>query len=139
MGKGETHALCEPTTKMDQSRVRAEKENVEYVETLGVHWRNLSVHFKDVQALAPCSGDVEAGQAVALMGPTGCGKTSLLNALARRGPVGGGQVWYGDDLAWSSALKRHVAFVEQDDLVFEGLTVRETLASPRACDCRRPH
>ena len=73
-------------TKMDQSRVRAERENVEYVETLGVHWRNLSVHFKDVQALAPCSGDVEAGQAVALMGPTGCGKTSLLNALARRGP-----------------------------------------------------
>ena len=70
---------------MDQSRIRAEKENVEYVETLGVHWRNLSVHFKDVQALAPCSGDVEAGQAVALMGPTGCGKTSLLNALARRG------------------------------------------------------
>jgi len=69
---------------MDQSRIRAEKENVEYVETLGVHWRNLSVHFKDVQALAPCSGDVEAGQAVALMGPTGCGKTSLLNALARR-------------------------------------------------------
>ena len=25
-------------------------------------------------------------------------------------------------------MKRHVAFVEQDDLVFEGLTVRETLA-----------
>ncbi|CAH0380378.1 unnamed protein product [Pelagomonas calceolata] len=125
MGKGERTLSA---TKMDQSRIRAEKENVEYVETLGVHWRNLSVHFKDVQALAPCSGDVEAGQAVALMGPTGCGKTSLLNALARRGPVGGGQVWYGDDLAWSSALKRHVAFVEQDDLVFEGLTVRETLA-----------
>ena len=80
-------------TKMDQSRVRAERENVEYVETLGVHWRNLSVHFKDVQALAPCSGDVEAGQAVALMGPTGCGKTSLLIALARGGRVGGGQVW----------------------------------------------
>ena len=66
---------------MDQSRKRAEKENVEYVETLGVHWRNLSVHFKDVQALAQCSGDVEAGQAVALMGPTGCGKTSLLLGL----------------------------------------------------------
>ena len=127
MGKGE-RTMSANATKMDQSRVRAERENVEYVETLGVHWHNLSVHFKDVQALAPCSGDVEAGQAVALMGPTGCGKTSLLNALARRGPVGGGQVWYGDDLAWSSALKRHVAFVEQDDLVFEGLTVRETLA-----------
>ena len=49
-----------------------------------VTWRNLSVHFKDVQALAPCSGDVEAGQAVALMGPTGCGKTSLVDALSGR-------------------------------------------------------
>ena len=45
MGKGERTLSA---LKMDQSRIRAEKENVEYVETLGVHWRNLSVHFKDV-------------------------------------------------------------------------------------------
>ena len=79
MGKGERTLSA---TKMDQSRVRAERENVEYVETLGVHWRNLSVHFKDVQALAPCSGDIEAGQAVALMGPTGCGKSTLAHIAA---------------------------------------------------------
>ena len=102
-------------------------KDVAAMEELSVHWRQLSVRFKDVVALAPCSGDVPSGELTALMGPTGCGKTSLLNAIARRGPVSSGEVWYGRDLKWSSALKRHVAFIEQDDLVFPGLTVRETM------------
>ena len=84
---------------MDQSRMRA-KENVEYVETLGVHWRNLSA-FQGRPSVSACSGDVEAGQAVALMGPTGCGKTSLLNALAREVRSAAARSG-GDDLAWSS-------------------------------------
>jgi len=103
------------------------RKDTEHMDELSVHWRHLAVRFHEIQALAPCSGDVEAGQIVALMGPTGCGKTSLLNALARRGPISAGAVWYGDGVAWSSALKRHVAFIEQDDLVFPGLTVRESL------------
>ncbi|KAH8097279.1 ATPase [Aureococcus anophagefferens] len=113
--------MCKPD--MDKQLKPDNKPDME----LSVHFRNLSVRFKDVVALAPCSGDVPAGELTALMGPTGCGKTSLLNAIARRGPVSGGSVWYGADLAWSSALKRHVAFIEQDDLVFPGLTIRETL------------
>ena len=99
------------------------------VAELSVHWRDLSVRFKEVTALQPCSGDVEAGELTALMGPTGSGKTSLLNAIARRGPVGAGTVGYGAGgaIGWSSALKRHVAFIEQDDVVFPNLTVREAM------------
>ncbi|KAH8048621.1 ATPase [Aureococcus anophagefferens] len=86
--------MCKPD--MDKQLKPDNKPDME----LSVHFRNLSVRFKDVVALAPCSGDVPAGELTALMGPTGCGKTSLLNAIARRGP---------------------------DDLVFPGLTIRETL------------
>ena len=55
------------------------------------------------------------------------GKTTLLNAISHRGPVTSGEVWYGDDLKWSKGLKRYVAFIEQDDMVFESLTVRQSL------------
>lgn len=97
---------------------------------LSVHWRDLSVSFAGKQALAPCSGDVEEGEVVALMGGSGAGKTTLLNAISRRGPATNGIVWYSDGtsaLAWSKALKRLVAYVEQDDTISENLTVRETL------------
>eukprot|EP00968_Pinguiococcus_pyrenoidosus_P014445 scaffold1307_cov200-Pinguiococcus_pyrenoidosus.AAC.134 len=60
------------------------------------------------------------------MGPSGAGKTTLLNALARRGPVTKGSISYGGR-AWSKALKRRIAFVEQDDIVYPGLTVRQSV------------
>ncbi|KAJ1449230.1 P-loop containing nucleoside triphosphate hydrolase protein [Pelagophyceae sp. CCMP2097] len=94
---------------------------------LSVHWRDVSVHFGPKRALAPCSGDVAAGELTALMGPTGAGKTTLLNAISHRGPVTSGDVWYGDDYEWSKAMKRYVAYIEQDDVVFPNLTVYETL------------
>ena len=100
--------------------------------SLSVHWRNLEVHFGGTRACAPCSGDIKAGTLVALLGPSGAGKSTLLNALCKRGPVTKGELWYSDEktgrnLAWSSALKKLVAYVEQDDHCLEHVTVRETL------------
>uniref|UniRef100_A0A7S0J5Y4 ABC transporter domain-containing protein n=1 Tax=Calcidiscus leptoporus TaxID=127549 RepID=A0A7S0J5Y4_9EUKA len=97
-----------------------------HIEGLSVSWRNLNVVFNGTQALHNESGDVAAGTLVAVMGPSGGGKTTLLNALSRRGPICGGQVRYGKGL-WSKALKRKVALVEQDDFLFPMLTVREQI------------
>ena len=47
-------------------------------------------------------------------------------ALARRGVVSTGDVRYHGK-TWSASMRRHVAFVEQDDLVIKQLSVRETL------------
>ncbi|KAH8046216.1 ATPase [Aureococcus anophagefferens] len=92
--------MCKPD--MDKQLKPDNKPDME----LSVHFRNLSVRFKDVVALAPCSGDVPAGELTALMGPTGCGKTSLLNAIS------------------GAPRERRQRL---DDLVFPGLTIRETL------------
>ncbi len=62
------------------------------------------------------------------MGPTGCGKTSLINALAGRLPVGG--TLTGDILVNGAprgrAFRAVSAYVMQDDALFSNLTVRET-------------
>eukprot|EP00301_Raphidiophrys_heterophryoidea_P007848 c12989_g1_i2.p1 GENE.c12989_g1_i2~~c12989_g1_i2.p1 ORF type:complete len:413 (-),score=105.43 c12989_g1_i2:1211-2449(-) len=71
-------------------------------------------------------GHVPCGQMLAVMGPTGCGKTTLLNVLAGRLEATSGSISYGP-YKWSKSLKRRVGFVEQDDIVFAELTVRETL------------
>ena len=74
------------------------------------------------------SADVPAGRLVAVMGPTGCGKTSLINALAGRLEAGG-EV-YGEVLVngqpRGKSYRALVAYVMQDDVLFPNLTVQET-------------
>ena len=87
---------------------------------------------KDI--LKNCTGRGESGELIAIMGPTGCGKTSLMNILAARVPQGGAEkqhlkgtivingVGRNDD-----SFRRISAYVLQDDYLFAHLTVFETL------------
>ncbi|KAK3248410.1 hypothetical protein CYMTET_42122 [Cymbomonas tetramitiformis] len=65
---------------------------------------------------------------LAVMGPTGSGKTSLLNTLAGRVPVGGmlnGEILVNGEPR-TEQFKTQAAYVEQDELAFPFLSVRET-------------
>jgi ABC-type multidrug transport system ATPase subunit len=74
-------------------------------------------------------GACKPGQVMALMGPSGSGKTSLLSIIGGR-PVklmstSGKVLFSGHPL--SHQVKRNIGYVLQDDLLFEALTVEETL------------
>jgi ABC-type multidrug transport system ATPase subunit len=74
------------------------------------------------------SGSVAPGEFLAIMGPTGCGKTTLLNVLSLRVTKGvEGQLLYNGRPARLKELKRHIAYVLQDDVLFPNLTVWKTL------------
>jgi len=96
-----------------------------------IEWRNVHVEFNGgkVIALTGVSGNAEQGKMLALMGSTGSGKSTLLNSLSGRGMITKGSVRFGQEgWVWSKALKRHVGFVEQDDIVYSNLTVRQSLS-----------
>lgn len=77
---------------------------------------------------------VEPGQKVAIVGPTGAGKTTLVNLLMRFYEVGGGSIVVDGvpsrDMA-RSELRSRFGMVLQDTWLFEG-TVRDNLAYGRA-------
>ena len=73
------------------------------------------------------SGQIHPGQLVALMGPSGCGKTTLLNTLAGRALSGvTGDIWFNNQ-RYEKGMKRKLAYVLQQDLFFETLTVKQQL------------
>ncbi|CAI5481441.1 unnamed protein product [Closterium sp. Yama58-4] len=83
---------------------------------------------REKEILHGISGSVAPGEVLAMMGPSGGGKTTFLNVLGGRFKQGNmaGTLTY-NDLPYSKALKRKLGFVTQDDIFFPHLTVRETL------------
>jgi ABC-type multidrug transport system ATPase subunit len=90
--------------------------------------------YKVKNILKSISGSAESGQLLAIMGPTGCGKTSLLNVLASRVSSGGssnarldGNVYVNGFARDDILFRKLSAYVLQDDKLYPHLTVFETL------------
>jgi ATP-binding cassette subfamily B multidrug efflux pump len=76
---------------------------------------------------------VEPGQTVAIVGPTGAGKTTLVNLIMRFYELDGGRITLDDfDIAAipRSDLRSHIGMVLQDTWLFKG-TIRENIAYGR--------
>ncbi|MCQ1995562.1 ABC transporter ATP-binding protein [Arthrobacter sp. zg-Y1171] len=84
----------------------------------------------DAPLIRNLSFTAEPGQTVAIVGPTGAGKTTLVNLLMRFYEVDAGRITIdGIDIARlrREELRGHIGMVLQDAWLFEG-TVRENLA-----------
>ncbi|MDM5226871.1 ABC transporter ATP-binding protein [Cytobacillus sp. NJ13] len=72
---------------------------------------------------------VKSGQTAALVGPTGAGKTTMINLLSRFYERDSGRILIdGEDIAnvKKESLRKHMGFVLQDSFLFRG-TVRENI------------
>lgn len=75
------------------------------------------------------SSHVESGQRIAIVGPTGSGKTTLVKLLMRYYDVGGGEILVdGVDIKKFSrdGLRKHIGMVLQDTWLFRG-TIMENI------------
>ncbi len=89
---------------------------------------NISVKAGDF-VLRDVSLKLDDGEYGALMGRTGCGKTTLLEALIGLKPVQNGTIRIGEsDVTNERPATRGIGYVPQDGALFSTMTVREHLA-----------
>lgn len=86
-----------------------------------IAFKNITFHFDRQEVLHDISFDVKPGQTLAIMGPTGSGKTTIINLLARCYDVSSGSVEVdGCDVKdWKlQQLRRHLGVATQDVFLF---------------------
>lgn len=86
-----------------------------------IEFQNVSLEFEGVPLLKNISLKIPAGKVVAIVGPTGCGKTLLVNLLARvLDPTSGRVLIDGVDVRDYDLddLRRMIAYVPQSTFLF---------------------
>ena len=95
-----------------------------------IRYDNVSFHYEQgLPVLREVSLDVEPGETVALVGPTGAGKTTFVSLLMRLYDVGEGRITIdGHDLREVNpdSLSRQISAVPQEPFLFSA-TVRENI------------
>ena len=99
-----------------------------------VEFKNVSFSYSPEKPLIKSfSFKAEAGKHIAIVGPTGCGKTTLINLLMRVYDVDGGSILLGGrDIREipRAELREHYGMVLQDTWLSDG-TIRDNIAFAR--------
>ena len=87
---------------------------------------HLTKKFGDLLVLDDISFDVEKGDLLCVVGPTGCGKTTFLNSLTKIYDVTSGEILLDGHPA--DPKKDHIAYIFQGNSTMPWLTVEENVA-----------
>ncbi len=94
----------------------------------GLQLNDVSVSYGEVNAVVDISFNVAQGETIAIVGPSGSGKSSVLAAIAGLVPYRGDVRWEDTSLNTVSTHKRGVGMVFQDGHLFPNRDVRGNIA-----------
>ena len=88
--------------------------------------KNLTKSFGDLLVLDDISFNVAQGEFLAIVGPTGCGKTTFLNCLSKLMNTTDGDIYIDGEVA--NPRKHNISFVFQEPTCMPWRTVRRNVA-----------
>ncbi|PLT32930.1 ABC transporter ATP-binding protein [Bacillus sp. V5-8f] len=117
---------------LDEEEEEEDKKEVEHLEQMRgrVFFENVCFSYEEgSNTLNNVSFHINNGETVALVGPTGAGKTTIINLLTRFYEPDSGRILIdGHDTrnVTRGSLRKHMGFVLQDSFLFEG-SIRENI------------
>ncbi|ARK28947.1 ABC transporter ATP-binding protein [Halalkalibacter krulwichiae] len=116
---------------LDEQEEKDEEGAKQLGEVKGaVSFKHVTFSYTDgQQTVKDISFEVNPGETVALVGPTGAGKTTIINLLSRFYDADSGEILLDNQNLSSikrSSLRQHTGIVLQDSFLFQG-TIRENI------------
>ncbi len=117
---------------MDEPITVDDAENAEEMPEIkgDVHFENVTFAYEEgINILEDLSFDVKAGESIALVGPTGAGKTTIVNLISRFYNINSGTVRIDDsDISQVTlkSLRSQMGIMLQDSFIFSG-TIRDNI------------
>ena len=98
---------------------------------MGILVENVTKVFKGKPFLKNITLEINDGDFVTLLGPTGAGKTTLMRIMAGIERPDSGRIYYDDkDVTDVSVQRREIAMVYQQFINYPSMTIYENIASP---------
>ncbi len=125
------HEIMEVHDEEDTGTVEAESLNgtIDF-EDVSFRYLNSDAADQDAKVISHLTMHIERGHTVALVGPSGGGKTTLCNLIPRFYEIDSGRITIdGTDIRELTryALRKNIGIVQQDVFLFNG-TIRENIA-----------
>ena len=96
---------------------------------MGIALENVSKFFGSFPAVDRVNLEIRSGSLIALLGPSGSGKSSLLRLIAGLETLDRGRIWLaGKDATLQTVQERNIGFVFQNYALFKHLTIRQNIA-----------
>ncbi|WP_214480733.1 ABC transporter ATP-binding protein [Bacillus sp. SM2101] len=117
---------------LDEDEEEVKGTNLTHLQAIQgkVDFCNVSFSYEEAEStITDVSFTVTPGETVALVGPTGAGKSTIINLLSRFYDVDKGKILIDDRDVTTvnrASLRRNMGFVLQDPFLFEG-TIRENI------------
>lgn len=114
---------------LDTEKENCENDNAEFDGSIAFEDVNFS-YTPEKPLIKGFNLKAEPGMKIAIVGPTGCGKTTLINLIMRfYNPISGKITVNGTDTTTMSrsALRKNIGMVLQDTVILEG-TVKEVIS-----------
>jgi len=123
--------LVEKPEIEDSPEIKAAGEGVRSTQIRGeIEFRGLNFAYNGVPVLHDINLRIPAGSSLAIVGPTGSGKTTLVSLIPRIYDAAPGSVWIDGQPVGEyrlESLRRQIGFVPQETFLFSE-TVRENIA-----------
>ena len=94
-----------------------------------IEFKNIDKFYGDNHVLKGINLEINKGDFVTLLGPSGCGNSTLLRCLAGLEQISGGQILLdGEDITNKDPKDRNIGMVFQQYSLFPNMTVEENLS-----------
>ena len=101
------------------------KEDYKKGKKVKVQVKDLTKSYEDLLVLDDINFDIYEGEFLCIVGPTGCGKTTFLNTLAKFIPATKGDILV--DGIQANPQKQNIAFVFQEPSAIPWLSVEDNI------------